>query len=296
MGVTELPNPIQDNVDNTPLPSYLARHVNLGFNSDDIAALIGSIDSSQRPHASSRIPRLPAELLLSILEHVPIDYVLDWRLICRGFRDAIDGRVLFQYLQRTQLIGYMGPRRSRHMEGLDEEQYERIHLLHARFHHMEHDRETETGPCLLKPIWSATHAVFHIEDGWYQSFRQVGGAAARGGDTIEDADTRWLNTLDRLELRRAEEGFGTLRWCIMLDQSVLDMDFPLEAGRNTFDVKVNLHTKGLRVGWKDMLIRSLKTETALRRKMDEVSGLISSLSFLLTATSESRFSVHVWLR
>lgn len=291
MSGTKLSIPSEDDVDNTPLPSYLARHVNLGFNSADIAALVSSIDSSQRSHFSSA-PHLPAELVLQIVEHVPIDHVLDFRLVCRGFRDAIDGRVLFQYLQRTQLIGYMGSKHSRHMEGLDDEQYEQIHLLIARFHYIEHTGEKEDGTSFLRPIWSGTHAVFHIEDDWFQSFRQIGGAAARGGDTIEDADTRWLNTLDRLELRRAEEGFGTLRWCIKLDHSVLDMDFPLEIGRNTFDIDVRLHTRTLRVGWKDMLVQALKTERALRRMMEEVSPPISRLLLLLINALETEFLVH----
>ena len=291
MGVTKSPIPSEGNVDNTPLPSYLARHVHLGFNSDDLAALVSSIDSSQRPHTSSA-PQLPGELVLCILEHVPIDYVLDWRLVCRGFRDAIDGRVMFHYLQRTRLIGYMGPRHSRHMEALDDEQYEQIHLLHAHFQRIEDSGEDDADARRSKPIWSGTHAVFRIDDDWFQSFRQIGGAAARGGDTIEDADTWWLNTLDRLELRRAEEGFGTLRWCIKLDHSVLDMDFPLEPGRNTFDVHVHLHTRSIRVGWKDMLVRFLKTETALRRMMEEVSTLISSLLLLLINDPETRLFVH----
>ncbi|CAO2655294.1 Nn.00g103580.m01.CDS01 [Neocucurbitaria sp. VM-36] len=277
MGFTKSPIPSQGDVDSTPLPSYLARHVHLGFNTDDLTALVTSIDSSQSPRPSSA-PHLPAELVLCVLEHVPIDYVLDWRLVCRGFRDAIDGRVLFHCLQRTQLIGYMGSRLSRHMEGLDDEQYEQIYLLHARFQHIETSGEDDAGGRRSRPIWSETHAVFRIEDDWFRSFRQIGGAAARRGDTIEDADTQWLDTLDRLELRRPEEGFGTLRWCIKLDHSVLDMDFPLETGRNAFDVDVHLHTKSIRVGWKDMLVRSLKTETALRRLMEEKQDSLFTFS------------------
>jgi hypothetical protein len=76
--------------------------------------------------------------------------------------------------------------------------------------------------------------------------------------------------LHRLELRRTEEGFGTLRWCIRLDEAVLDLNFPLEKGRNHFDVDVYLHTGKIRVAWKDMLLQFLKTETALRRLIDEV--------------------------
>jgi hypothetical protein len=261
-----------NNDDDAPLPSYLARHIHLGFSHDDVAALITSIDSSQDRSAStnktSTLAHLPAELLLQILEHVPVDYVLDWRLVCRGFRDAIDGRVLYRCLQRTELVGYLGSRHARPMEELDEEQYEAVHMLEARFQHVEWNTAPAMGTS--RPVWSGTHAVFKIAEDWYRAFRQIGGAEARGGHAIDDADPQWDNVLDRLELQRSEEGFGTLRWCIRLDHAVLDLDFPCEKGRLHFDVDVNLHTGLIRVAWKDMLVRFLKTERALRILLERV--------------------------
>ncbi|KAF2126596.1 hypothetical protein P153DRAFT_369292 [Dothidotthia symphoricarpi CBS 119687] len=265
MASVDQPIVIDDEVNDTPLPYYLAKHVNLGFNSDDLVALISSIESSQKPQTSA-LPHLPAELLLLILEYVPIDYVLDWRLVCRGFRDAIDGRVLYRYLQRAELIGTMGSRDSGRLSSLSDEEFDQIHLLRAPFLHIDNTagEEKQEGP-----VWGREHAVFQIGDSWFQAFRQIGGAAAKDGDTVEDADTKWLNLLDRLELRRAEKGFGTLRWCLKLDHAVLDMDFPLEVGRNTFDVDVHLHKKSVRVAWKPMLFQFLKTERALRKLMKE---------------------------
>jgi hypothetical protein len=89
--------------------SYISRHLRLGFDSNDVAALINSIDSSQ-DSGPSLLPHLPAEILFHILEFVAIDYVLTWRLVCRGFRDAIDGPVMYAHLQQAELIGYLGPR------------------------------------------------------------------------------------------------------------------------------------------------------------------------------------------
>jgi hypothetical protein len=154
------------------------------------------------------------------------------------------------------------------MEELDEEQYEAIHLLEAQFVRMEWDTVEDAGT--NRPVWSGTHAVFKIAEEWYRAFRQIGGAEARGGHTIDDADAQWLHVLDWLELRRAEEGFGTLRWCIRLDHAVLDLDFPVETGRLHFDVDVNLNTGLIRVAWKDMLVRFLKTERALRLLLEQV--------------------------
>ncbi|EUC47298.1 hypothetical protein COCMIDRAFT_90542 [Bipolaris oryzae ATCC 44560] len=267
------------------LPLYLRRHVNLGFDNDDVTALLSSIDSSQARNASSQrttttsttatspaipaLAQLPAELLLQIVEHVPVDYLLDWRLVCRGFRDAIDGQVLYHCLRRTRLLGYMGSRHSRAMEPLDDdEDYAAIHLLEARFERIE-TGASDDHQAAGKPIWSGSHAVFRVDDEWYRQFHRVGGAQDRQGDTIDDADARWSRTLDRLELRRPEEGFGTLRWCIRLDHAVLDLDFPAEADRLHFDVRVDLATRCVRVAWKDMLVRFLKTERALRLMLDE---------------------------
>ena len=277
------------------LPSYLSHHFNLGFDTDDVTALLNSIDSSQKPKSAS-VPHLPAELLLHILEYVPVDYVLDWRLVCRGFRDAIDGRILFYHLHRTKLIGYMGSQHSRLMEDLGELEYNRIYLLYANFHHIESVNGAGTRAQPPEPVWNATHAIFRIEDEWFQSFRQIGGAAERGGDTIEDADPRWLIPFSKLELRRPEEGFGTLRWCIKLDHAVLDADFPIETGRTTFGIEVNLRQGIVKVAWRQMLIHFLKTETALRRLTQEVSIYTSSSKQQLTCITEKRVYLYVQSR
>lgn len=250
----------------TQLPPWLARYTRLGFDAEDVSALIDSIDSSQDASAPSH---LPSELLLQILEFVPVDYLLDWRLVCRGFKDAIDGRVLYHHLRRAEVIGYMGPRHSRPMELLEDEQYDKIHLLHARFDYMD---EPRGGAKAKGQIWTRSHAVFRIDEAWFTAFREIGGAAARDGHTVEDADTIWLPALDRLELRRMEEGFGSLRWCLRLDHAVLDLDFPLERGRGAFDVHVDLHKQTVWIGWRAMMLRFLKTERVLRLKMEETEG------------------------
>jgi hypothetical protein len=259
-----------DDANGEPLPSYLRRHIHLGFNEDDVAALLSSIDSSQSS-STSTLAHLPAELLLQILEYVPVDYILDWRLVCRGFRDAVDGRVLYHHLRRTELVGYMGPKHSRYMAELDDSEYDVIHLLEARFQHIEKPCEDAMDTSRPRPIWSGTHAVFYVSNAWFAEFGSISGAESRDGHAVRDADPEWFDTLDRLELCRAEEGFGTLRWCIRLDHAVLDLDFPVEKGRTHFDVHVNLHNGLIRVAWKDMLLRFLKTERALRLMIDEVT-------------------------
>lgn len=247
----------KSNNEDAELPSWLAHHLKIEWNSDDVDALLTSIDASQRPTACTS-PVLPAELLLLVLEYVPPEYLLDWRLICRGFRDAIDGRILFQLLQRTRLIGYLGSRTSANMTTLSDEAYEQLHLLHADYRRVEHeswgiDQQRQ------RAMWGNSHAVFTFSQQW--------------------ADTHILHENNegipsqpvlqsRLHLSRNDQAYGALTWAIQLDTCVLDLDFPLEAGREAFDVTIDVERGVLRIEWKPMLFRFLKTERALRLLME----------------------------
>ncbi|KAF2851404.1 hypothetical protein T440DRAFT_62974 [Plenodomus tracheiphilus IPT5] len=253
--------------EDTPLPSYLARHMNLGFNSDDVTALINSIDSSQSTQ-SPGFAQLPAELLLEVLEYVPVDHILEWRLVCRGFRDAIDGRVLYHHLHRTELIGYLGPRHVQPMHILTAEQYEKWHLMRARFSHVEDESAERADLPRSKSVWSGTYAVFQVEDNWSQDWQNSNKILSGDDNTPEVAALRW-SAIQRLELRRASEGFESLRWCIRLGHAVLDLAFPLEAERDQFLFGVNLARGKIRVAWRDMLFGFLKTEASLRRLMEK---------------------------
>ncbi len=288
------PSSTQTPLKGSQLPSYLSRHVNLGFDDDDVTALLSSIESSQRAPSVS-VSSLPAELLLYILEYVPVDYILDWRLVCRGFCDAIDSRILFYHVQRTQLIGYMGSKHSRPLDILDEEDYNQIQLLHAEFNHFQSTRDAGTSLPLAEPFWSNEYAVFTLQDEWFQAFHHIGGASAYRGATIRDSDARWLHTLDRLELQRAEEGYGSLRWCIKLDHAVLDLEFPMEMGRNSFDIQISLEHKVIIVAWKEMMLNFLKNERALRLLLEQVrvDDTIEYKNSQLTSFTEKRFRFHL---
>ncbi|KAG9191328.1 hypothetical protein G6011_09416 [Alternaria panax] len=248
---SEAPPPSSNATD--ALPSYLRRHIQLGFTHDDVAALISSIDSSQAPPSSSNgnptLAHLPAELLLQVLEHVPVDYVLDWRL-------------------RTQLVGYMGRRSEPVMQDLDEEEYESIHLIEADFIRVEEEEGETTCQQEKRPIWSSKHAVFKIKDEWYRAFRDVNGLETEPGDTINHVEREWDGVLGRLAFLQ-EEDFGQLRWCIRLDHAVLDLDFPVHKAGLHLDFDTNLHTGSIRVAWKAMLVRFLRTERALRVLMEQ---------------------------
>ncbi|KAL5119942.1 hypothetical protein ACEQ8H_002040 [Pleosporales sp. CAS-2024a] len=253
------------------LPSWLAKHVKLDFDDDDVTALIDSIESSQTPPSSGTL--LPAELVLQIIEHVPIDHLVDWRLVCRGFRDAIDGRTLYHHLQRTQLVGFVGSHTHWPLRSLSEEQYDGMQFLNARFSHVEDDAEDEAYAIASerqrRPLWLRKYAVFQIDMSEFLVKYDGDGGQTRYDSSIEYADTIWDKTVERLELVGAGEGFGTLRWCIQLDRAVLDLDLPLEAGRQSFRVSVDIGRATIEVAWREMLFRFLKSEAALRRMLEQ---------------------------
>jgi hypothetical protein len=155
------PEVTEDTCATSQLPPWLARHVKLGFDADDVAALISSIDSSQNPPSS--LVNLPAELLLHVLEYVPVDHVLDWRFVCRGFRDAIDGRILYHHLQRTQLVGCLGQRHMWPMQTLTDKQYNQVRFVSAHFLKVEHVEGTAGNRSNTGPIWCNTYAIFKID-------------------------------------------------------------------------------------------------------------------------------------
>jgi hypothetical protein len=241
------------------LPSWLANHLNIEWNSDDIDALLTSIDASQSPKAPT-LPHLPAELLILILEYVPIAYILDWRLVCRGFRDAIDGPILYHHIQRAQLVGYLGSRNSLIMGRLNDSEYEKLHLVPAWFQSLGEARVQARRQEQPSPIWSNTYATFKLCFEWWSMHERF----YRPG-----FPTRY-ELLSRVMLCRTDQGYGTLSWAIRLDTSIFDLDIPLDANRRTFDINVDImETQTVLVEWKPLMFQFLKNERALRLLMEE---------------------------
>jgi hypothetical protein len=251
--------------ENKELPAWLAQHLTIDWDSDDIDALLTSIDSSQSPQPPA-FPHLPAELLLLILEHVPVAHILDWRLVCRGFRDAIDGPIMYHQLQRLQLIGYLGSKTSSpHMMALQHYDYEQLHLMPTRLQSMDDITECLPDvPQYTKPLWANTHSVFKMRSAWFAKHKGLNVLVSKS------------SLLSQISLCRTDQAYGTLTWAIKLDTAVLDLDLPLEPHRRHFDFDVDMNTRTLRVEWQPMLFRFLKTERALRLLMDKKHGSSST--------------------
>jgi hypothetical protein len=259
-------DPPNNDHENTELPPWLANHLNIEWNEDDVDALLTSIDASQDVTAPAS-HALPAELLLLIIEYIPVGYLLDFRLVCRGFRDAIDGRVLYHHLRRTRLVGYLGSQNDFLMEGMSDEAYEDLHLLHADFSCFEDEgpeKETDQGSGTRqtgrRALWSNTYARFTFDLRWDEAHQLHA--------SCEEIPSS-LSLLRNLQHSRNDQAYGTLTWAIQLDSCVLDLDLPLAVGRENFGICIDPDSYIVRVEWKPMLFRFLKTERALRLLMEE---------------------------
>ena len=254
-------------VDDDPseLPAWLTDHLTIDWDSNDVDALLTSIDASQSPQ-SHALPHLPAELLLLILEYVPVAHLLEWRLVCRGFRDAIDGPILYHQLQRLQLIGYLGPRSLPDMRVLGHHEYEKLYLMPTRIHSMDDEPSLPDAQQDSKPPWAITHARFKMRYSWFAAHKALN--VPRSKSTL----------LSQISLCRTDQAYGTLTWMIKLDTAVLDLDLPLEPHRRHFDFDVDMKTYTIRVQWKAMLFRFLRTERALRLLMDKKQDSAFSFS------------------
>jgi hypothetical protein len=281
--------PAENGVPTSSLPEWLSKHVQVDYSADDISALIDSIDSSQMSQTSS-LPQLPAEMLLLVLELVPIDHILNWRLVCRGFRDAIDGRVLYHHLQRTQLVGLMDTDTYTTATARSPDQIDRLRFVSANLEEVTNISRVASRT-RSKPIWDGTHAVFRLEDSWCNSFREILSVDPSDDIGLDSLDDRWLEHVNKLQFTGPESGFGDLIWCIKLDHAVLDLAFPLESksGVTNLGLRVRLDRRTVEVRWKEMLFGFLKTEAMLRRKLDKVC-----VSSPTTASDADIWAEHQW--
>ncbi|KAJ4355389.1 uncharacterized protein N0V89_003405 [Didymosphaeria variabile] len=260
-------NPIPIPSDDAPLPSYIARHFNFGFDADDVSALISSIDASQDHGSTSTLPQLPAEILFHIVECVPIDHVLQWRLVCRGFRDCIDGPVMYNCIKRAEVFGIVASPSTLDWAGIPSDLQEILSHFRCRFERLEDSIEAPN-PRKTNAKWRGLHAVFRIDDGWHEQLLRI--------ETLfNDAnkEKNWLYVLLRLHLHdfvaspRKADSFGKMRWCMRLDNAVLDLDFSIQALRE--NLILDLPSKKIMFEWKGLLLRFIQGETQLRTIMEQ---------------------------
>lgn len=226
------------------LPSYLSRHVNLGFNEDDISALLDSIEAigssqiSDDDDECTPLPHIPAELILQILLEVPPTHILPLRLVSRSFRNIIDTYVFYSYLLRMRLqfvcngngevIGFV----------------KSSHNVEAVFHSMilepvpPENTEEDRGPAK----WDGTFVKFWLDpkDNREEQVR----------NDLRQMD--WVHTLFNEQPGATPIGAVFTR----LDSIVLDVYLP--------DVTFDMVNYAIIFNWRKMLFGLLKEERAIR--------------------------------
>jgi hypothetical protein len=235
------------------LPPYLARHVDLGFDSDDVSTLIDAIESSQTSTIDDNSPHLPAEIVLQILEYIPIDHVLSFRAVCRAFRNCIDTRVLYSYLPRTELLGFVRELPSH----LIEHDRERLRWICATFSHLE----DADGPMKYHGAkWAGTHAVFRLDDAWYDTFCLL--------NLTSNPHLQANQIIAELALERTPPTYTALGWLVKLDRGVLEVDLG-KTDIQDLGMWVDFTSRTVKVKWKTMLTNFLKSETCLKSTVED---------------------------
>ncbi|KAF2731148.1 hypothetical protein EJ04DRAFT_567147 [Polyplosphaeria fusca] len=253
---TVAPTPPPDHAhDRPPLPRYQSRHTSLPYDPSDITALLASIASSQTPPSTPRLPFLPAELLMHILEHVPADHILPFRLVCRAFCDVVDTAVMYSYLQRIELVGWVGPVLFAPGRVVD------VNDLQYRF------VRAGFGGLLGRGGEEGRWAVFRMDDRWFDlSKKRAGESDAFFGDPLFERVRRHLQPKEGEGVVRERE-FGVLRWCVKVGVVVMDVDaYGLQEKVEEY-FRVSFRDRTITVDWRELLRRLLKTEHTVRQTM-----------------------------
>ncbi|KAF2004276.1 hypothetical protein P154DRAFT_531589 [Amniculicola lignicola CBS 123094] len=246
------------------LPSYITRHISLGYDDDDVAAFLSSIEASQRQvrqKEDDSLLHLPAEIVLMIVDLVPIDYILDFRLISRGVRDYIDSRVMNDYLCRTQVVvnvdtGYF-PFHPK------PDTYRGSRILRLFFSRLEQqDSSSQQDSDGNREV-----AVFHFYDDWLQEIQDSYQPGLNHKTTYYGVMHMGAPLKPATEMRS-----GKLHWCMQLDHGVMDLRFPHPADKYEVDVILTDDSAKYCIkiwNWKSMMIQFLRIERAIRRKMEQ---------------------------
>jgi hypothetical protein len=241
--------------ENTPLPSYITRHFDLGFDANDVSVLIASIDASQNRTPSPGLQNLPPEVLFHIVGYVPVGYILQWRLVCRAFRDCIDGPIMYSCIRRAEIIGHLGSPETLQWAGIPSDAHGDLTYMHCTFECLEHYVRL-AGPRITNAKWGASHAVFCINDAWYERFLRAEQLSAHSNKS-----QNWSTLMGRLRLESNADDFGKMRWCMQLDSAVQSLRDKLF---------LHLPSRRVTIEWKELLLRFIQAETQLRTIMEQV--------------------------
>lgn len=98
--------------------------------------LLSSLAASQKA-SPSKLPTLLAEVLLTVLDNTEPADILDYRLVCKTFKEVIDTSVLYYDIQRVELVGYLRPKEGQLREQLNVQDYWDLAFANATFKRLD---------------------------------------------------------------------------------------------------------------------------------------------------------------
>ena len=220
-------------------------------------------------YADTRRRLLPVEIVLLIVNLIPVDHILPFRAVSRLFRTHIDSHVLYSYLHRVKLQGFIASPNAHAFSSLERQDAIDLSSITASFSHLEdglleHDSKANNPP-QRKPLWTGTHAVFRLDTHWLTIHNHV-------HDRLPEAFQSPTELLDRLGQRHHSHLMEPISWCITLDHAAQELDLGGQRPGTwipRFMPDFDLWT--VRVEWRRMLWMFLRKEAEIARRIRQRS-------------------------
>jgi len=220
-------------------------------------------------HANSRWRHLPVEIVLLIVNFIPIDHILPFRAISRSIRTQIDTHVLYSYLHRIRLEGLVASPNASTFSSLERQDAIYLSSITASFSHLEdgllqHDSNVNDSR-QRKAIWNGTHAVFRLDAHWLTIHNRVRHRLPQAFQS----PTELLSHLGQIHPSHLVE---PMKWCITLDHAAQELDLGGQRPGTwipRFMPDFDLWT--VRVEWRRMLWMFLRKEAEIARRIRQRS-------------------------
>jgi hypothetical protein len=216
-------------------------------------------------------PYLPTEIVLHIIDFVPIDHILPFRAVSHSIKSHIETHLMYSYIRRTKFEYQVDPPDQKRLnDWLDDKDAQYLSTITASFSHLEDTRPVRKrindGPRLGKPVWAAPRAVFKLDPQWFARYKCVRHMLPKSLQPLSShlmiPSTQWAY-------------IAPGAWCMHLDYVALEFDFDLRGqivDSESFSLDLCYGT--VNVDWKTMLsmfLKRLQRETELARRMEEIS-------------------------
>jgi hypothetical protein len=217
--------------------------------------------------------RLPTELLLLIIDFIPVDHILPLRTVCRSVKKHIDTSVLHSYLCRTTIAADFVPVSHNTFGPLSQEVG--LSLMKFTYSHIENKSSSRT-----QPASETSRAVFRVLPQWLDAYNRV-----RASSVLTEEDTGDYLYVNEEEYRPEADECPV--WFVQLDHIALDLD----TGTTTRDdpdghyytwnpgyFRFETAALTVTIDWKLMLRNFLVMAAEIQRRKIHATGIVPDLA------------------